>query len=236
MKIQVLKKLIIYVVFVFSLVSVIAQNTELPVGTVLYSILPPEAFLQENGKDNWMLLGGQPIKETDSLYKTLEKYHLQGILGEENRLPDARGKFVRSMNHQGGDDEPNRVVGSPQGDLTRMPDSAFRSQNVFNNVNTIEYSAFVNKPSIARDEEKNPNLYLKKGPGLTNGKVLVAQFKSPQEASVHPSRIQAYIDRRHSILGISTLNARTTPNVEIHGGDAETRPKNIALYTYIKIN
>jgi len=87
--------------------SVFAQ-CEGKIGDIKQSLLPPEQCISEHGKC-WRLMDGSPIEDT-SLAITLT--HL------ESKLPDARGRFLRGMNHngEGADPDKNRKAGYSQKD------------------------------------------------------------------------------------------------------------------------
>ncbi|MEJ1242528.1 hypothetical protein WBG78_30550 [Chryseolinea sp. T2] len=79
------------------------------IGSVQYSVLPPNLFVKENGT-GWVLMNGAEIAGS-------ALHQLAGI----DKLPDARGVFLRSMNlgrdPASGDCEPDRSVGDYQGDM-----------------------------------------------------------------------------------------------------------------------
>ena len=72
-----------------------------PVGDIMYSILPEAQFQMLHG-DQWELLRGQKVPLNSDL-----RQYWQG-----SHLPDARGVFLRSGNH-----ERSKAEGNPDGDL-----------------------------------------------------------------------------------------------------------------------
>lgn len=135
------------------------------IGDVKYSVLEPDKFTRENG-DGWVLMDGREIRGTD----------LWRLTGME-KLPDARGVFIRGMNigrdHGNGDADGDRQVGSSQNDLFKDHSHQFACS------------------------------------GDTN-------------AAAGNARTE---------IG---WGLRTTSGAS--GGGSETRPRNIALYTYIKVS
>jgi hypothetical protein len=99
-----------------------SQDSRLPIGTVVASLLPPTEFYASFSAKTWMLADGSPAPAS---YVTAFK--------TEN-LPDLRGVFLRGVNQGRGDafSDPAgtaRAPGSLQGDATRRPDSAFIVSN-----------------------------------------------------------------------------------------------------------
>lgn len=70
-------------------------------GEIRQSILPVDAFQRIYG-DGWILMNGANIEGTD-LYK-------EGLWADKT-IPDARGVYLRSMNHRR-----DRAIGNPRGD------------------------------------------------------------------------------------------------------------------------
>ncbi len=160
------------------------------IGNVQYSILPPNVF-PKTQKGTWVLLDGKPIGEDQELYTILEQESLLDIFKDANgivKLPDAKGRFIRSMNINGqGDDlDKSRTAGSYQND------------------------AFQGHKHV--------------------GSSSIAQLISKKQTNNTPRQ-------RYTVTGTAASNTAGT----IDGGygtpriSNETRPKNIALYTYIKI-
>ncbi len=95
-------------------------------GSVQYSILEPNTFVQVNG-DGWVLMDGRDIQGS-------ALFGLTGI----TTLPDARGVFIRSMNENrdpnSGDADGNRAIGNYQGDEFRLHNhDVSYSNNVYPN-------------------------------------------------------------------------------------------------------
>lgn len=137
-------------------------------GRIIYSLLAPEQFLASlpaHEKTSWALLDGRSISNTK----------LSQLLNTD-KLPDARGMFIRGMqagrNDGLGDPESKRSVGSFQADELKSHSHEYQASNG--------------------------------GPEGTNP------------------------DGGH---GVAAYNKSTSIN-----GGIETRPQNIAVYTYIKIN
>lgn len=95
------------------------NSKELPLGTIIFSILPPAYFAAEHS-GKWELLEGQQNDMSSELYNAMKLYGDGRFL---DNLPDARGYFFRAMNLDGAgiDPETNRNVGSVQTDSTAKP-------------------------------------------------------------------------------------------------------------------
>jgi len=149
------------------------------IGDVKYSVLDPEKFKEKNG-EGWVLMDDRDIKGSD-LHK------LTGL----DKLPDARGIFIRGMNldrkSEEGDAEGNRPLGKYQ------KDSFAKHSHKFNDA----YFA-----------DATPNCNEKYGKNWLGEK-------------------DGDVDNRIC----DNLEKETEPV-----GEKETRPRNIALYTYIKIS
>ncbi|MFG1481427.1 hypothetical protein ABMA79_07420 [Halobacteriovorax sp. HFRX-2_2] len=81
-----MKKLLVFTILLSSISTFAAQNSELPVGTIITSLLQPVQFQREMGSE-WRLMDGSKINGS----------HLASMFGD--RLPDARGKFLRMANN-----------------------------------------------------------------------------------------------------------------------------------------
>ncbi len=83
-------------------------STELPVGSIIASMLPPQAFAQEDSNSRWAYANGQNV--SGSLYAI--------SIGEN--VPDLRGLFLRGINSGrsdfGRDPGGERKAGNYQGD------------------------------------------------------------------------------------------------------------------------
>lgn len=162
------------------------QDNTTRLGDVKYSILPPDLF-NETQDGRWVLLDGKPLSDLSELYEFLDGKMRLDLLkksGGSYILPDARGRFIRSMNinGQGSDPDKTRKVGSYQKDLFQT--------------HTHEM-----------------------GVGVSD-KAAGSQIDRPR----FPDYVQG--GNRAPFQTKGAINGRT---------GEETRPKNIALYTYIKI-
>lgn len=87
------------------------QKQDGGIGDIRYSVLLPSQFEDENGP-GWVLLDGRPI-DPDWKIPQLTSFN-------NNRLPDARGVFIRGMNlgraRSDGDPDGDRNIGYPQSD------------------------------------------------------------------------------------------------------------------------
>ena len=190
----------ILVTMLFISSTIILDSNTGTVGDIKYSILPPGEFKELNGS-GWRLVNGDNINET-YLFEFLSDRNLETILWKDpsrdnkhEMLPNLNDKFIRSMGDK------TRIVGSPQEDATKLPNSPFsgRTDNGGAHRHSFKKGTF----------KKDPN-----GRKWQLG---------------------------HSFQGrIRNVNTSTTPDhghtfTVTNGGDSETRPKNIAFYTYIKV-
>ena len=177
------------------------ERKSTPIGTVIYSILPPEYFLAEH--QGWVLLDGRKLDES-KLSKLLLTYSEQKF----DSLPNALGVFLRSSNYNGKglDIDSGRKLGELQKDATK------RSNKVMT------------------------------GTGIANDSLSFHAHLVKNAKASRISRIGKYTSggRYYPMTEDQTIyDGRHIHNVKINidgGGDLETRPKNISLYTYIKIN
>lgn len=175
------------------------MKLELPVGTIVSSLLPPELFnARVDGpksfdpqKTVWILADGQTNISGSKLHKLTNK----------EKTPDLRAMFLRGMSDRRTDNfaDPEglkRDVGSQQSSMTALP------QNMFKGVAT--------ETSIGRQYSVEPGV---EGHSFGYGN--------------HPLKVggdgQSPRPHSHGVL----IN---------EGGDIETRPNNVAVFFYIKIN
>lgn len=208
-----LQKTIKPIVFLIAVIMVVSYKVPAddttPIGTVIHSIMPPSYFM-ENHK-GWILLEGQKFTPNSILYKSqLYQSLLSHPIANMDSLPDSRGMFLRSANYNGGVDvDSTRVLGHPQSDATRLS----------------------NKPmtgiGIAKNDSLSQSGYKVKVSKGAASSVPVIQLQHKGAFGFQQSLQSGYIQSSHE------------HNVEVvlnNGGDLETRPRNISLYTYIKIN
>lgn len=162
------------------------QNDVSSIGEVKYSMLPPDLF-NETQTGTWVLLDGKPLSQETTLYSFLEgKMRLDILPKQQNThiLPNARGRFIRSMNINGQGDDPEtyRKVGSYQKDM-------FQKHTHVIGISVSDKAA-----------------------GSQMGRPRFPDFAQPANRAPFQTNNPA--------------NGNT---------GEETRPKNIALYTYIKI-
>jgi hypothetical protein len=162
------------------------QENTTRLGDVKYSILPPDLF-NDTQDGRWVLLDGKPLSDLSGLYEFLDGKMRLDLLkkqGDTYMLPDAKGRFIRSMNINGQGDDPdkNRKMGSYQKDIFQT--------------HTHEMGVGVSDKAA--------------------------------QSQIDRARFPDYVQRgrRGPFQTKGAINGRT---------GEETRPKNIALYTYIKI-
>lgn len=191
------------------------------VGDVKYSILNPTQFAEVNG-DCWVPMTGG----------TMSGSALATMLGT-NDLPDAGGLFIRAQETLGGTNhDPNRTPTSPI--------ATFEDQATQNHTHTVSGTT-----SDGGLHTHNVNFRLSDGtdaanigdlggfypPGNTStntGDIMFAASDRQGEGTVHTFQIGNGGLHNHTFSG-------TTSNHNGFTGD-ETRPKNLNLYIYIRIN
>jgi len=99
--------------FSFSYAGDLAQNCEDYVGEVKISALSPEAFRSRNGKC-WVLMDGKNYSKCKEYTEIPLFVEIDAF--KTGKIPDARGMFLRGMNHngEGADPDKKRKVGSTQ--------------------------------------------------------------------------------------------------------------------------
>jgi len=173
-------------------ISNLEKIANLPIGTIVPSMLPPSLFAEIVGdpdpsvfdprKSKWVLADGRDIR--------ISQY---GKLSGNTETPDLRGMFLRGLNEGRKDDRQDPDVRKP-GDYQK--DALQRhSHKTTVTGDTTGYKEQAETPS---------------GIGYTRNK---AGRNAPYE------RVSV------SVLDVTGANA-----------EAETRPKNVAVHFYIKIN
>jgi len=133
---------------------------------------------------------------------------------QRKKLPNANGLFIRSANYNsnGFDDNNRQSPFDIQQDMTSLPKNAFIINE--GNANEHYHHLYLYEP-FNQDGVRYRNGKNCKGCDILSGVNVHADFQGDA-----------------SKLGRIATEPRT---LEINGGDPETRPKNIALYTYLKI-
>ena len=89
------------------------SENNIPVGTIVASVLSPKDFLEHYG-NNWVVADGSEVGTDTKYYKITGK----------RKIPDIRGRFLRGMNlNIEIDPQKDREVGDHQNDSTKIPDS-----------------------------------------------------------------------------------------------------------------
>ncbi|CAM1358003.1 hypothetical protein [Tenacibaculum xiamenense] len=177
---------ILFALMAFGFTDSSSTTETFRVGDVQHSILSPDQFRSLPEGENWLPLDGGVYASLKGI--NLNKTTLATKFGI-NKLPDARGMFIRSMN-LGRDDiysdpESSRSVGEPQ-----------KGQS--NNINNFRYtwqSAKHGTITIPNNGEWSGHISTGKG-----------------------------------------QNGGRKDGIQIQKKGTETRPNNISLFTYIKVN
>ncbi|MCR9253697.1 MAG: hypothetical protein NXI20_24995 [bacterium] len=147
--------------FIISLFLSIIAYTQNGLGTVVYSILEPSQFRAINGH-GWVLMDGGL-----DLYNTYAKQwgdtKLAAISGLQ-KLPDARGVFLRGMNvgqdSTIGDTQKNRKIGSYQSDQFKTHNHKYINYYKYNDFTAESFSheAVIKHGSVSRETASSGGL------------------------------------------------------------------------------
>ena len=165
-------------------------------GNVVFSVLEPEQFREQNG-NGWILLNGNTILGSD-----LDLQY--GI----SKVPNANGLFIRVIDLQKDENriDKDREFGAAAGDIqddsVKIPD--LRTEHDGSHRHSMGYGVR-SDTSFAHREEETGGLQQAKGGGNDAWKYHTSYHESEH---FHIIKSQGY----------------------------ETRPKNIVLYAYIKVN
>lgn len=171
---------------------------QLPVGTVIASVLEPNVFLSSGRNKKWHLADGSAVP-LDSDYKATIA---NTSVVDQDRLPDLRGVFLRGMNAGRADGKQD-----PEG-TTRKPGDF---QNFATAAPRVPFSGVTDTSGEHNHTHQAPRDY---GSGAGDH----ARAKPDGSNTTSSSG-----EHTHAV---------TVSN----GGDAETRPANVALYFYIKVD
>ncbi len=190
------------------------------VGDVKYSILNPTQFAAVNG-DCWVPMTGGSMAGSV----------LSNILGTSN-IPDAGGLFIRAQETPGGNDhDPDRTPTSP---IANFEDQATQTHQHQVNLNTTTNGSHTHGvvfrlhhgtadiADLGGFVPGNSNL------NLNTGNFMIGASDRLSEGTIHNFEVGNSGNHNH------TVNGNTGNNTGFSG--QETRPKNLNLYIYIRIN
>lgn len=205
----------------FSNHNMVINNNNGGLGDIKYSILPPQQFKKLNG-NGWQVLDGRNINGS-SLHNFLVAERMNAILKNGNTLPDARNHFIRIV---GG----SRKVGTLQDDTTRKPrNTTFKTTAVGSHSVKLSY----------RDDFFNTDNPNSTGASKRSGEESPTIGIKTTTGSAKKGQVNFDMDNRYFYYRNRSTSTQKIPNHSHQinaGGDAETRPKNIAFYAYIKIS
>ena len=222
--------------------AVHAEKNQFAVGSIQQSILTQKQFQNLMG-DGWVLCDGAsqwnqvPIRETS-----------YGKITGRSALPDCRGKFIRTV---GGN---AAVLGDSQGESTavnglsipqRQLRGNFRSSTDGHHGHGVSVNGQHSHGMDSAGRHQHWNQVFTGVPGSTNyplnrfGNGNQAKGNLTDPAGDHAHKIHDAGGHSHTIHG-SGNHSHTVPVELDHDhalkGDLETRPSNITLNTFIKVN
>ena len=201
------------------------ENDGVPVGTVIYSVLPPEVFLNSN-KD-WARLDGASMRQDWELNQILRE---SGSTVLNGRLPDASGMFLRAMNYdnKGADPSTSRRLGELQGD---MIEEHRHTLNISGKTDPDTHSHGIStKDDVLRYDHSSvlcENCARESG-GSNRYFTVISSERIENRGAYNKTNENTH---SHSF----SFKDSTGITTERYTG-TETRPVNIALYVYVKVN
>lgn len=186
--------------------------TGVPVGTVVASMISPKEFAELVGDSTNFDTRTSNWVPVDGRSVAGSRY----ASAATSTVPDMRGMFIRGLNYSEkdlvrtdgyADSNSNRVVGSLQDDSTKLP-----------NIDFILDSKGMHYHLQGYDDTAISGKFGKADGGSNAGRY----EHSPDASAAGNSSAKTNDSGDHTHI--------------IAGGDPETRPKNIALFYYIKIN
>lgn len=203
------------------------NNDVVPVGTVIYSILPPTQFLQAN--KGWAKLDGSAIDQNSELFHFMQE---TGILSHLNgKLPNASGMFIRNMNYNadGADPVKSRNVGGIEND-------AFKGHK-HDHSHKLTINTTTGTTSHSHTFEDYYNLLTYHGHEWEGATMMEGDGNFKLSGIDSWSRTYEKNQKTSSNTHYHSLNwSGYTDASSSTVGDVETRPINITFYAYIKIN
>lgn len=186
------------------------EKSRFAIGSIQQSFLTLEQFQKQMGK-GWVLCDGSPLPR-NSLYKTL---------GYGETLPNCQGKFIRTL---GGNSAP---LGKSQEDATAINRLEVSSKSITNRTSnsTVSVSGKYNSGHPTGHFDKTRSYGTTADGGSWAKRVMVGghdgtHYKFDMNAT-----------------GTATGGTwKTTTTTELKSTDIETRPINITINTFIKIN
>ncbi|MCE2822765.1 MAG: hypothetical protein LW693_10120 [Saprospiraceae bacterium] len=178
------------------------------VGDIKYSILPPDKFKDVNG-DCWVPLDGRTLSNTDELY-TLGVY----------TLPNAGGMFLRAQDF-------NAVPGTeswmPRNSSNNDPDRGLNSAIGMVQQDTVQAHKHTGKTNMDGEHQHK----------ISSGIVIRGNENGPDEYTYANYGGNATSLTTDGGQGKGSHEHAFTTN---ETGSAETRPKNLNFWIYIRIN
>lgn len=227
-------------------------TSALPIGTVIQSFLTSESFQSEYG-DGWMLCDGSSCEGTAF-----------AKLSKRQTLPDLRGKFLRTIGGKAANlglaqDQATAVNGlknaqskvtggSVEGEISSYDKSSEESdgktsmsaEGATTGSCSLEYAIDCKK--ILDDNRGYVGLYghAKDIPGYRKTEIILGpvDFTHSHSAGSHDHSIEKHshvINHKHDFINGSISGDRTAA-AQTMTGDTETRPENVSVNTFIRVD
>lgn len=200
-----------------------SKSSLLPIGTVLQAFMGEAEFQKQYGP-GWVLCDGRSV--AGSLYASMFA----------SKIPDCRGRFLRSHG-------PGSVnIGEHQSDETaanslRNSSSSVSGGRISGSINPVTLRTISTSPQAKFTYYYEPWKY--KGSNYSErafgASIPTANKKSGSSVGEFEDGHQHNI-RPHSHTHSLTISGTRTAAAQTITGGIETRPKNIAIHTFIRIN
>lgn len=229
---------VVFAVFFFFLLVSYDRNNKtqesgsVPIGTVIYSVIPPDVFLNTIEGESWRRLDGTAM---DPAWELSEKINENSILKNLNgKLPDASGMFLRAMNYEstGADPKKNRLVGEKQWDAFEKhthPVEFVGKTDASEHLHNINLTYTINKLIYRNATAVNADKRGLNSPGNDITYSEITGVENPY-TNVSTNKIEhSHVFKYTGNTGIGKIEVGEM-------NSTETRPVNVAFYVYIKVN
>ncbi len=212
--------------------------TEVPLGTVILNMIPPEIFLAEEENKGWAFLNGQQMDKSWELTARINSEYDNSIFEHlREKLPDARGQFLRSMNHGGYglDTWKDRKVGVSQKAWLKKHNHDFKVSvnGKTKSGGSHNHRVGINHFELNPDRQYSHPIASMNGGAYDRSRWVAAVPKNKD--FLMPFFRSEITDHNGTHQHSFSFNYRGTTDFQDKWG-TETRPVNVGLYAYIKVD